>query len=42
MQQSYGMMVSYRYKLSEVDRNHERFLQSGHIDAARRVLRLLG
>jgi len=41
MRQSYGMMVSYLYKLSEVDRNHERFLQSGHIDAARRVLRLL-
>ena len=41
IRQSYGMMVSYRYELSEVDRNHERFLQSGHIDAARRVLRLL-
>ena len=41
LQQSYGMMVSYRYKLSEVDRNHERFLQSGHIDAARPMLRLL-
>jgi malonyl-CoA decarboxylase len=41
MRQSYGMMVSYRYELSKVDRNHERFLQSGHVDAARRVLRLL-
>jgi malonyl-CoA decarboxylase len=41
MRQSYGMMVSYRYELSKVDRNHERFLQSGHADAARRVLRLL-
>ncbi len=42
MRQSYGMMVSYRYDLSEVDENHERFLRDGHIAAARRVLRLLG
>jgi malonyl-CoA decarboxylase len=41
MRQSYGMMVSYRYDLSDVDRNHEEFLQDGHIAAARRVLRLL-
>jgi hypothetical protein len=33
--------VSYRYELSKVDRNHERFLQSAHVEAARRVLRLL-
>jgi malonyl-CoA decarboxylase len=42
LQQSYGLMVSYRYELAEVDRNHERYLQSGHVEAARRVLRLLG
>jgi malonyl-CoA decarboxylase len=42
MQQSYGMMVSYRYDLDEVDKNHERFSQSGQIAAASRVLRLLG
>ena len=41
MGQSYGMMASYRYELSEVDENHERFLRDGHIAAARRVLRLL-
>ena len=41
MRQSYGMMASYRYELSEVDGNHERFLQDGHVAAARRVLRLL-
>jgi len=41
MLQSYGMMVSYRYELTEVDRNHERFLQSGHIAAAGRLRRLL-
>ena len=42
MRQSYGMMVSYRYDLPEVDRNHERFLHGGRIAASRRVLRLLG
>lgn len=41
MLQSYGMMVSYRYELTEVDRNHERFLQGGHIAAAGRLRRLL-
>ena len=41
MDQSYGMMVSYRYELSEVEQNHERFQHDGHIAAARRVLRLL-
>ncbi|MDH4175152.1 MAG: malonyl-CoA decarboxylase [Betaproteobacteria bacterium] len=41
MQQSLGMMVSYRYALADVDRNHEEFLSSGHVAAARRVLRLL-
>lgn len=42
MQQSYGMMVSYRYDLGDVDKNHERFLHNGHIAAAARVRRLLG
>ncbi|MGH8736790.1 MAG: malonyl-CoA decarboxylase [Burkholderiales bacterium] len=42
MQQSYGMMVSYRYDLGEVEKNHERFLRDGHIAAAARVRRLLG
>jgi hypothetical protein len=42
MRQSYGMMASYRYDLSEVDENHERFLKDGHVAAARRVQRLLG
>jgi malonyl-CoA decarboxylase len=41
MRQSYGMMVSYRYDLAEVDKNHERFMRSGQIAAASRVLRLL-
>jgi malonyl-CoA decarboxylase len=42
MQQSYGMMASYRYDLSEVDENHERFSRDGTIAAARRVQKLLG
>lgn len=41
MRQSYGMMVSYRYELAEVDENHERFVNSGKIAAARRIERLL-
>jgi malonyl-CoA decarboxylase len=41
MKQSYGMMVSYRYDLSSVDENHERFRHDGHIAVARRVQRLL-
>ena len=41
MDQSYGMMASYRYELSEVDENHERFSRDGHIAAARRAQRLL-
>jgi len=39
--QSCGLMVSYRYDLGEVDRNHEEFLASGRVAAAKRVLRLL-
>jgi len=42
MQQSYGMMASYRYDLDDVDKNHERYSQSGHIAAASRVQRLVG
>jgi malonyl-CoA decarboxylase len=42
MQQSYGMMVSYRYDLDEVDRNQERFAHDGEIAAASRVRRLVG
>jgi malonyl-CoA decarboxylase len=41
MDQSYGVMVSYRYELSDVEKNHERFQHDGHIAAARRVSRLL-
>jgi len=39
--QSCGLMVSYRYDLDAVDRNHEEFLSSGRVAASKRVLRLL-
>jgi malonyl-CoA decarboxylase len=42
LSQSYGMMVSYRYNPADVDKNHDRFLDGGHIAVARRVQRLLG
>ena len=41
MDQSYGMMVSYRYEPSEMEENHERFVRDGHIATARRVQKLL-
>jgi malonyl-CoA decarboxylase len=41
MRQSYGMMASYRYSMSEVGRNHDQFQQSGRVAAARRVQKLL-
>lgn len=41
MKQSYGMMASYLYELSEVSRNHDQFLQHGRVAAARRVQKLL-
>ncbi|HKA43176.1 MAG TPA: malonyl-CoA decarboxylase family protein [Burkholderiales bacterium] len=41
LRQSYGLMVSYRYDLGEVDKNHERFLSNGTIAAAGRVQGLL-
>lgn len=41
MRQSYGVMASYRYALSEVGKNHEQFHQHGRVAAARRVQRLV-
>jgi malonyl-CoA decarboxylase len=40
LRQSYGMMVSYRYDLDDLDENHEQFQRGGRIAAARRVQRL--
>lgn len=41
MQQSYGMMASYRYDLDSMERNRERFSRSGDLVVARAVRRLL-
>jgi malonyl-CoA decarboxylase len=41
LRQSYGMMVSYRYELNELDDNHDQFQRGGRIAAARRVQRLV-
>ncbi|SMF18158.1 malonyl-CoA decarboxylase [Xaviernesmea oryzae] len=33
MRQSYGLMVNYRYRLGEIEKNHEAYAESGHIAA---------
>jgi malonyl-CoA decarboxylase len=40
IRQSYGLMVSYRYEIDELDENHEQFQRDGRIAVARRVQRL--
>jgi len=40
MSRSAGMMVNYLYRLSHVERNHERFVKEHHIEASREVERL--
>ncbi|MCR9221764.1 MAG: malonyl-CoA decarboxylase family protein [Alphaproteobacteria bacterium] len=39
--QSCGMMVNYLYKLSDIERNHERFAEEGHIAVSGPVKALL-
>jgi malonyl-CoA decarboxylase len=41
LQQSCGMMVNYLYKLSDIERNHERFAEEGHIAVSAQVKGLL-
>jgi malonyl-CoA decarboxylase len=36
-----GMMVNYLYKLSDIERNHERFAEEGHIAISSQVKSLL-
>lgn len=33
MRQSYGLMVNYRYRLGEIEKNHEAYAENGHIAA---------
>lgn len=40
MSRSAGMMVNYLYRLSHVERNHERFVKEHHIEASREIERL--
>jgi malonyl-CoA decarboxylase len=41
MAQSSGMMVNYLYKLSDIERNHERFAEEGHVAVGAQVKGLL-
>ena len=40
MSLSAGMMVNYLYRLSHVERNHERFVKEHHVEASREIERL--
>jgi malonyl-CoA decarboxylase len=40
MARSFGIMVNYVYRLGEVERNHELFVNSQRVIAAPAVLRL--
>ncbi len=40
LEQSYSMMVNYRYKLDDIERNHEAFANTGAIAASSAVNRL--
>lgn len=33
MHQSYGLMVNYRYRLGEIEKNHEAYAENGHVAA---------
>lgn len=41
MKRSYGIMVNYYYKLSDIDTNHEQYISLAEIDANREVKNLL-
>lgn len=41
MRQSHGMMVNYLYRLSDIEKNHEAFVERGEVVAAPAVKRLL-
>lgn len=39
--QSHGVMVNYRYDLSEIEKNHEAYAEAGEVVASKEVQRLL-
>ena len=41
MTRSYGIMVNYYYKLSDIEKNHEEYVTKTHIAASRGVKNLL-
>ena len=41
LRQAAGMMVNYRYKLDEIEKNHETYSGSGHVAAAPAVEKML-
>ncbi len=41
IQQSYGLMVNYSYKLSRIERNHEQYVKQGKLALSKEVLALL-
>lgn len=41
LREAHGLMVNYRYELSEIERNHEAYAQEGIVEASRAVRTLL-
>ena len=41
LQQSFGMMINYLYRLGDIEQNHEAYTGEGHIAAASAVTRLV-
>ena len=42
LREAHGLMVNYQYKLDEIETNHERLAQAGHVAASPEVQRLAG
>ena len=42
LRQSVGMMVNYRYKINDIEKNHERYAERDEVVATAKVTRLLG
>jgi hypothetical protein len=40
MQQAYGMMINYLYRLSDIEENHEAYTAEGRVTASSALLRL--
>ena len=41
LRQSVGMMVNYRYKINDIEKNHERYAERDEVVATAKVTRLL-